>query len=106
MHDGGQPNYALLLSAAEPSANGQIFNLGSDETINLRDLAALKNAAFRQSMLGREVTAVTMEPLGLALTDNYIKAQMNLPYTSNRLVRLRPRALTEQGVTADVLSEL
>jgi UDP-glucose 4-epimerase len=32
---------ALLLSAAEPSANGQIFNLGSDETINLRDLAAL-----------------------------------------------------------------
>jgi UDP-glucose 4-epimerase len=32
---------ALLLSAAEPAANGQIFNLGSDETINLRDLAAL-----------------------------------------------------------------
>ena len=32
---------ALLQSAAEPSANGQIFNLGSDETINLRDLAAL-----------------------------------------------------------------
>jgi UDP-glucose 4-epimerase len=32
---------ALLLSAAEPGANGQIFNLGSDETINLRDLAAL-----------------------------------------------------------------
>lgn len=32
---------ALLLSAAAPAANGQIFNLGSDETINLRDLAAL-----------------------------------------------------------------
>jgi UDP-glucose 4-epimerase len=32
---------ALLLSAAERSADGQIFNLGSDETINLRDLAAL-----------------------------------------------------------------
>lgn len=32
---------ALLLSAANPSAHGQIFNLGSDETINLRDLAAL-----------------------------------------------------------------
>jgi len=32
---------ALLLSAAEPGANGQIFNLGSDETINFRDLAAL-----------------------------------------------------------------
>lgn len=32
---------ALLLAAATPAADGQIFNLGSDETINLRDLAAL-----------------------------------------------------------------
>jgi UDP-glucose 4-epimerase len=32
---------ALLLAGASPAADGQIFNLGSDETINLRDLAAL-----------------------------------------------------------------
>jgi UDP-glucose 4-epimerase len=32
---------AILLSATNENANGQIFNLGSDETINLRDLAAL-----------------------------------------------------------------
>ncbi|HEU4325458.1 MAG TPA: NAD-dependent epimerase/dehydratase family protein [Roseiflexaceae bacterium] len=32
---------ALLLAAADPRAHGQIFNLGSDETINLRDLAEL-----------------------------------------------------------------
>ncbi|GAB4441731.1 MAG: NAD-dependent epimerase/dehydratase family protein [Chloroflexi bacterium OHK40] len=32
---------AMLLAAASPNAYGQIFNLGSDETINLRDLAAL-----------------------------------------------------------------
>lgn len=32
---------ALLLTAASPRAYGHIFNLGSDETINLRDLAAL-----------------------------------------------------------------
>lgn len=32
---------ALLLAAREASAAGQIFNLGSDETINLRDLAML-----------------------------------------------------------------
>jgi UDP-glucose 4-epimerase len=32
---------ALLISAVERSADGLIFNLGSDETINLRDLAAL-----------------------------------------------------------------
>ncbi len=32
---------ALLVAAADPAADGQIFNLGSDETINLRELAAL-----------------------------------------------------------------
>ncbi len=32
---------AFLLAAAEDKANGQIFNLGSDERINLKDLAAL-----------------------------------------------------------------
>lgn len=32
---------ALLMCAADPAADGQIFNLGADETINLRDLAAL-----------------------------------------------------------------
>jgi len=72
----------------------------------LRDLAARKNLAFREGMLGREVTAVTIEPLGLALTDNYIKAQLDMPYTPNRLVRLRPVAVNEQGIRATVLSEL
>ncbi len=32
---------ALLLAAASDGVNGQIFNLGADETINLRDLAQL-----------------------------------------------------------------
>lgn len=32
---------AMLLTAATDDANGQVFNLGSEETINLRDLAAL-----------------------------------------------------------------
>jgi hypothetical protein len=56
--------------------------------------------------LGREVTAVTIEPPGLALTDNYVKAQLDLPYAPNRLVRLRARALTEQGFTADFIAEV
>jgi UDP-glucose 4-epimerase len=33
--------HAILLAGADPNADGQIFNLGSDETINLRDLAQL-----------------------------------------------------------------
>jgi len=70
----------------------------------LRELAGRKNQTFRQSLLGREVEAVTIEPLGLALTDNYIKAEMDLPYPANRMVRLRPRALTAQGVAATIVA--
>ena len=68
----------------------------------LRELADEKNAAFRQSLLGRDFTAVTLDPPGLALTDNYVKATLDLPYTPNRLVRLRPRALNTQGVSAQI----
>ena len=70
----------------------------------LRELAAAKNAAFRESLLGHEFTAVTLEPPGAALTDNYIKVQLDLPYASNRLVRVRPRSLTAEGLRADLLS--
>lgn len=71
----------------------------------LRELAEEKNAAFRQSLLGRELTAVTLDPPGLALTDNYVKATLDLPYAPNRMVRLLPGALTDQGIRARVLSE-
>ncbi|HEY3827038.1 MAG TPA: tRNA (N(6)-L-threonylcarbamoyladenosine(37)-C(2))-methylthiotransferase MtaB [Bryobacteraceae bacterium] len=70
----------------------------------LRDLAAGKNLAFRQSLLGGEFTAVTLDPPGLALTDNYIKATLDFPYTPNRLVKLRPRALNDQGFSAQLIS--
>jgi len=67
-------------------------------------LANEKNTAFRRSLLGREFTAVTLDPPGLALTDNYVKATLDLPYTPNRLVRLRPRALNDQGVSAQLIA--
>jgi hypothetical protein len=70
----------------------------------LRELADHKNAAFRECLLGREFTAVTLDPPGLALTDNYIKATLDLPYTPNRLIRLRPRLLTDQGVSAQFVA--
>jgi threonylcarbamoyladenosine tRNA methylthiotransferase MtaB len=68
----------------------------------LRELANARNAAFRQSLLGREFTAVTLDPPGLALTDNYVQATLDLPYTPNRLIRLRPRSLTGNGVQAHI----
>jgi len=72
----------------------------------LRELANEKNAAFRRSLLGREFIAVTLDPPGLALTDNYVKATLDLPYTPNRLVRLRPRELNDLGVRAQLVAGL
>jgi hypothetical protein len=72
----------------------------------LRELAEAKNAVFRRSLIGCESTAVTLDPPGLALTDNYIKATLDLPYTPNRLVRLQLRGITDHGVSARVMSEI
>jgi len=69
----------------------------------LRELGDRKNAAFRAGMIGREFTAVTLDPPGLALTDNFVKATLDLPYTANRLVRVRPRALNEHGVVVQLV---
>lgn len=89
--------------AAEMSGSVPI-PVRKDRNRVLRELAAAKNAAFRESLLGSEVSAVTMEPLGIALTENFIQAQLDLPYTPNRLVTLRPRALTQRGVSASIVT--
>lgn len=68
----------------------------------LRELAAKKNAQFRAGLLGREFIAVTLDPPGLALTDNYVKASLDLPYPPNRLIRIRPQRLTAEGVQAAI----
>lgn len=70
----------------------------------LRDLAAEKNRAFRAGLLGKTVSAVTLDPPGLALTENYVKATLDMPYTPNRIVGLRPYALSSDGVHANVIS--
>jgi threonylcarbamoyladenosine tRNA methylthiotransferase MtaB len=74
-----------------------------DRNLVLRELASRKNEAFRESLLGRDFMAVTLDPPGRALTDNYVPVRLDMPYAPNRLVRLRPRSLTEQGVLASVV---
>jgi threonylcarbamoyladenosine tRNA methylthiotransferase MtaB len=77
--------------------------LRRDRNQVLRELAARKNTAFRESLVGRDFTAVTLDPPGRALTDNYVQVSLDMPYAPNRLVRLRPRSLTEHGLLASVV---
>jgi len=67
----------------------------------LRDLAAAKNRAFRERMVGKVLSAVTLNEPGAALTDNYLKVELAAPRPANLLVDLRIG-----GVTGDGLREL
>jgi len=62
----------------------------------LRDLAAGKNLEFRQRMLGRALSAVTLEQG--ALSDNYLKIELAVPRPSNQLIDVTIGSVTAGGV--------
>jgi threonylcarbamoyladenosine tRNA methylthiotransferase MtaB len=64
----------------------------------LRELAAAKNRAFRKSMVGRTLSAVTLHDCGRALTENYLKVQLAAPREPNRIVALRIGSTTTDGL--------
>jgi threonylcarbamoyladenosine tRNA methylthiotransferase MtaB len=68
----------------------------------LRELAARKNAEFRRAMIGRVLSAVTLDhvdPLaGGALSENYLKIKLATPRESNRIVDVRVGGLTADGL--------
>jgi threonylcarbamoyladenosine tRNA methylthiotransferase MtaB len=63
----------------------------------LRELAEAKNRAFRERMIGRTVSAVTLHE-GTALSSNYLKVELAHTYEANCLVDLRIGALTQAGL--------
>jgi threonylcarbamoyladenosine tRNA methylthiotransferase MtaB len=64
----------------------------------LRELAAAKNLAFRESMVGRTLSAVTLHETGTALSGNYLKVELAQPRDPNRLVDLQIGAVTAGGL--------
>jgi threonylcarbamoyladenosine tRNA methylthiotransferase MtaB len=64
----------------------------------LRELAARKNLEFRQRMVGRKLSAVTLEEPDMALTDNYIKVALAEPRPPNRLIDVEIAAATSTGL--------
>ncbi len=64
----------------------------------LRDVAAAKNQAFRERMVGRTLSAVTLHEPGAALTGNYLKVQLATSREANRVVDLTIGELTSAGL--------
>jgi threonylcarbamoyladenosine tRNA methylthiotransferase MtaB len=70
-----------------------------ERTRLLRDLGARKNSEFRLRMIGKTLSAVTLEN-GAALTSNYLKVNLASPRASNRLIDV-----TIGGLSVDGLAE-
>jgi threonylcarbamoyladenosine tRNA methylthiotransferase MtaB len=64
----------------------------------LRELAAAKNLAFRESMVGRTLSAVTLHETGAALSGNYLKIELAAPREANLLVDLRIGGVSGGGL--------
>lgn len=77
-----------------------------ERTRLLRELAAQKNLDFRRRMLGRTLSAVTLDN-GTALTENYLNVELASPRPPNQIVELRAGAVTPAGLAeAGALSVL
>jgi threonylcarbamoyladenosine tRNA methylthiotransferase MtaB len=64
----------------------------------LRNLAADKNRVFRESMVGKTVSAVTLHEARAALTENYLKVELASEREPNLLVDLGIGGVTENGL--------
>ena len=64
----------------------------------LRELAEAKNLAFRQSMIDRTVSVVTLEHPGAALSDNYLPVQIENWIGANQLRSVRIGSVSGIGL--------
>lgn len=64
----------------------------------LRELAAAKNLAFRRTMIGRKLSAVTLEEPYAALTDNYLKVQLSALRPANQLIEVEIGSVGDSGL--------
>jgi threonylcarbamoyladenosine tRNA methylthiotransferase MtaB len=64
----------------------------------LRELAAGKNRAFRQNMVGRTLSAVTLHDSRAALTANYLKVELARERDPNLVVEVRIGSLSQAGI--------
>ena len=72
----------------------------------LRELAAAKNRQFRERMVGKTLSAVTLHEPGIALTENYLTVELTRPRESNRIVDLEIGGLSGGGLRECVLPGL
>jgi threonylcarbamoyladenosine tRNA methylthiotransferase MtaB len=69
-----------------------------ERTRVLRDLSDRRNLEFRRTMIGKKLSAVTLEERGTALTTNFLKVEMASVLEPNRIVDLEIGGLCARGL--------
>lgn len=65
----------------------------------LRELSARKNREFRMSMLGRTISAVTIQDGRVALSENYLKIALAEPREPNQIIDVLVGSLTQDALS-------
>ena len=69
----------------------------------LRELASEKNRRFRESLVGKEIEAITLQPAEnghtVALSSNYLKIHIAGDHAANQLLQVRIDGLSHEGLT-------
>jgi threonylcarbamoyladenosine tRNA methylthiotransferase MtaB len=74
-----------------------------ERTRILRQLSDRKNLEFRRRMIGKTLSAVTLDQGGVALTSNFLKVQMAQPRDPNQIVNLEIGGICEAGLREQTL---
>ena len=69
-----------------------------ERTRILRELSERKNLEFRRRMIGKSLSAVTLEQRGVALTSNFLKVQLAESREPNRMVDIAIGSVCEIGL--------
>ena len=72
----------------------------------LRELAAARNRAFRERMVGRTLSAITLAETGIALTENYLKVELCSAREPGAMVDVRIAGVTAAGLREGALPVL
>jgi threonylcarbamoyladenosine tRNA methylthiotransferase MtaB len=78
------------------------MSVRKDRNRVLRELAAAKNRTFRDRMIGRTLSAVTLHEPGTALSHNYLKILLSAPREPNMILDIRIGGSGDTGLTETV----
>ena len=91
-------------TAAAQMANAVPVPVRRERTRVLRSLSDKKKHVFEERMLGQQLSAVTLEERGVALTSNFLRVRLTSAPLPNRLVELSVLGWDEGGLTGEVQS--